>query len=137
MIPVVAAVILRGDLVLVTRRPRGGHMAGKWEFPGGKIEEGEKPAEALRREIREELGCRVRVGRRILRVCYRYPGKSVRLDFFSCRVVSGEPHGREGQRVRWVRRSGLGRLDFPPADQRILSMLAGAATPASRRRPAP
>lgn len=124
MIPVVAAVILRGDEVLVTRRPRGGHLAGKWEFPGGKVEKGEEPAAALRREVLEELGCRVRVGRRLLRVGYRYPEKAVRLDFFRCRVVAGEPHGREGQRVKWVRRSGLANLDFPPADRRIVSLLS-------------
>ena len=124
MIQVVAAVILRGEEVLVTRRPRGGHMAGKWEFPGGKIEEGETPQEALRREIREELGCRVIVGRRILRVAYRYPGKQVRLDFHACRILDGEPRGIEGQRVRWVRRSELRKLDFPPADREILEHLS-------------
>ena len=124
MIQVVAAVILRGDEVLVTRRPRGGHMAGKWEFPGGKIEKGETPRAALRREILEELGCRVSVGRRICRVCYRYPGKSVRLDFFRCRVLEGEPKGVEGQRVRWVKRADLRKLDFPPADREILEHLS-------------
>ena len=124
MILVVAAVILRKDEVLVTRRPRGGHMAGKWEFPGGKIEKGETPREALRREIREELGCRIAVGRRILRVNYRYPGKFVRLDFFRCGILEGEPHGREGQRVRWVKRPDLRKLDFPPADREILEHLS-------------
>ena len=126
MIPVVAAVIVREDEVLVTRRPRGGHMAGKWEFPGGKIEKGETPQAALRREILEELGCRVSVGRRLCRVNYRYPSKSVRLDFFRCRILAGEPRGVEGQRVRWVKRADLRKLDFPPADRGILSLLSKA-----------
>ena len=123
-VPVVAAVILRGDRILVTRRPRTGHLAGMWEFPGGKIERGETPAQALRREIREELGCVISVGKRMCRVTYRYPGKRVRLDFYRCRVRSGEPHGAEGQRLRWVARAALSRLPFPPADRKVLALLA-------------
>ena len=122
-IPVVAAVIVRNGKVLVTRRPRGGHMAGKWEFPGGKVEAGETAPAALRREIREELGCRIAVGRRLCRVSYRYPGKWVRLDFHRCRITAREPRGQEGQKVRWVPLSGLRKLAFPPADRGILALL--------------
>ena len=116
--------ILRGDKVLVTQRPRTGHLAGMWEFPGGKVERGETPAQALRREIREELGCSVSVGRRLCRVTYRYPRKWVRLDFHRCRILKGEPHGAEGQRLRWVPRGTLRRLPFPPADRKVLALLA-------------
>lgn len=123
-IPVVAAVILRGGRVLVTRRKRGGHLAGLWEFPGGKIERGETPPQALRREIREELGCAVAVGRRLRRVLYSDPVKRVRLDFHRCTLRSGRPRGLEGQEVRWVPLTGLGRLRFPPADTRIVAMLS-------------
>lgn len=124
-LPVVAAVILRGDRVLVTRRPRTGHLAGMWEFPGGKVERGETPAQALHREIREELGCSVSVGRRLCRVTYRYPRKRVRLDFHRCRILKGEPRGAEGQRIRWVPRASLSRLAFPPADRQVLALLTG------------
>ena len=124
-IPVVAAVILRGDAVLVTRRKRGGHLAGMWEFPGGKVEAGEEPKAALRREIREELGCGISVLGRMCRVTYRYPGRWVRLDFYRCRVREGEPHGVEGQQLRWVPREGLSRLPFPPADRKVLALLVG------------
>jgi len=139
-IPVVAAVILRGDQVLVTRRKRGGHLAGMWEFPGGKIEKGESGPEALRREILEELGCRVSVGRRMCRVSYRYPGKWVRLDFFRCRMIAGEPKGLEGQRISWMPRDRLGELSFPPADRRILGILCpgrGRRLDGSADRPRP
>ena len=124
-IPVVAAVILRRGRVLVTRRPRGGHLAGMWAFPGGKIEPGETAREALRREIREELGCRVAVGRRICRVTYRYPTKRVRLDFHRCRIVAGRAKGVEGQKLRWASNSQLKRLAFPPADREVLALLTG------------
>ncbi len=124
-IPVVAAVILREGKVLVTQRKRGGHLAGMWEFPGGKIEKGEEGRAALRREILEELGCRIVVGRRMCRVSYRYPGKSVRLDFYRCRLLlkGGKPRSMEGQKVRWIGCRLLGKLDFPPADKRILELL--------------
>ena len=134
-IPVVAAVLLRGDEVLVTRRKRGGHLAGKWEFPGGKIEKGERPQAALRREILEELGCRIAVGKRMCRVSYQYAEKSVRLDFYRCRLVQGKPQSMEGQKVRWIRKDSLGSLAFPPADRKILALLQVGKGASLRRQP--
>ncbi len=91
MIPVVAALIVREGRLLIARRPEGRHMAGRWEFPGGKLEKGESPEDAVEREIREELGLDVRAGRIYQAIAYSYPEKDVLLLFYAAAVVSGEP----------------------------------------------
>lgn len=123
-IDVVAAVIEREGKILITRRPAGAHLAGLWEFPGGKPQAGESAAEALRREIEEELGAEVRVGERIDAVEWPYPDKLVRIAFFRCQV-SGEPRPLEGQEMAWVAPAELPRYDFPPADATLVRRLSG------------
>ena len=120
---VTAAVIERGDEILVTRRPEGVHLEGHWEFPGGKCEAGESLEVCMVREIREELGVEVEVGEELLATSHAYPDRRVELHFLSCTVV-GTPVPQLGQEMRWVRRSDLSALRFPPADEELIRLLA-------------
>ncbi len=121
-IVVTAAVIERDGRFLVTRRPEGTHLAGHWEFPGGKCEAGETPEACLRRELREELDVEATVGAEMFRTAYDYPGRRLDLRFFAC-VVEGPPRPMQGQQMRWVPRRGLARLRFPPADAAFIALL--------------
>jgi 8-oxo-dGTP diphosphatase len=120
---VVAAVIERDGKILLTRRREGTHLGGLWEFPGGKRKPGEDPAEALRREIREELGADLVVGDALERLDWDYPGKRVRLCFFRC-ALQGEARPLEGQEMAWVARAELGRYEFPAADAVLVERLS-------------
>ncbi|HTK29164.1 MAG TPA: 8-oxo-dGTP diphosphatase MutT [Vicinamibacterales bacterium] len=119
---VAAAVVRRGDTVLVARRQPGVHLAGLWEFPGGKCEPGESCAACLVRELREELAVVARPGAEIYRTAHDYPDRRVELHFLACEVA-GEPAAQLGQEVRWVPRADLGSLEFPPADAELIAML--------------
>jgi 8-oxo-dGTP diphosphatase len=121
-IVVTAAVIRRGDAFLVTRRQRGVHLEGYWEFPGGKCDEGETLAECVAREIREELDAAVRPGREVLVTEHAYPDRVVELHFLECELM-GEARPMVGQEMRWVPRTGLRSLAFPPADDELIDLL--------------
>lgn len=121
-IVVTAAVIERDGAFLVTRRPRGVHLEGYWEFPGGKCEPRESLAECLRRELREELGTDATVGAELLAVSHQYPERTIQLHFLSCEL-HGDPAARLGQEMRWVRRAELRGLRFPPADDELICLL--------------
>ena len=114
--------------MLITRRPAGKHLAGLWEFPGGKVSPGEDPVDALRREIAEELGVRVAVGEALETIDWRYPDKHVRLLFFRC-AVDGEPRALEGQELAWVSPAELAQYEFPAADARLIERLRLDAVP--------
>lgn len=120
-----AAVVRRAEGYLVTRRPRGVHLENLWEFPGGKCESGETHERCLRREIDEELGVGVRIGRKILEVSHPYADRTVELHFFDCDLL-GDPNPRLGQEMRWVPPHELGLLEFPPADEKLIEMLQGS-----------
>lgn len=121
---VVAAVIRdREGRVLLTRRPEGSHMAGLWEFPGGKVDPDESPAAALERELDEELGLRTRTGDPVTFAVHEEDGLRILLLFFASRIVSGRPTPREGQRVAWVSPAELERYPTPPADAALVAML--------------
>jgi 8-oxo-dGTP diphosphatase len=123
---VVAAAIVEGKgRFLVTRRPAGVHLAGVWEFPGGKCEGTETLAECLIRELDEELGVAAIVGEEVLTTSHDYPDRIVELHFLRC-TISGPLQARLGQEIRWVERDELGRLEFPPADQTLIQWLIGA-----------
>ncbi len=124
-IVVTAAVIERDDAFLVTRRPRGVHLEGCWEFPGGKCEADESHDACLRREIKEELGAAARVGEEILSVTHQYPDRIVELHFLRCELLN-EPNPALGQEMRWVNRSELSALPFPPADTELIEMLSAS-----------
>lgn len=121
-IVVTAAVIERQGAFLVTRRQRGVHLEGYWEFPGGKCEPGESLADCLRRELREELDADAAVEQEIFTVTHHYPERSVELHFLSCRLLS-EPRPLLGQDMRWVPRTDLTSLQFPPADDELIARL--------------
>jgi mutator protein MutT len=117
-----AAVISRGDRYLVTRRQRGVHLEGLWEFPGGKCEPDESIAECLRRELREELGTDAVVGAELLAVAHDYEDRRIELHFIACELI-GEPSPLLGQEMQWVTRAELRSLQFPPADDELIAML--------------
>jgi 8-oxo-dGTP diphosphatase len=119
---VAAAVIERNGRFLVTRRLEGTHLAGRWEFPGGKCEPGESPGACLVREIREELAATAQVGRLILITRHAYPERTVELHFFSA-TVDDEPVPQLGQQMRWVSRIELARLPFPEADAELIRLV--------------
>lgn len=122
MIVVVAAVIERDGAFLVTRRLEGTHLAGMWEFPGGKIGSGETHAQALVREIREELDADVDVGALLFETQFDYAERRVSLHFYRC-TLRGEPKPLLGQEMKWVPRADLRALDFPPADADLIRLL--------------
>jgi 8-oxo-dGTP diphosphatase len=122
-IVVTAAVIERDGRYLVTRRLRGTHLEGLWEFPGGKCDADEPLAACLEREIAEELGTIVRIGAEIQHVVHAYPERIVELHFFRCELL-GEPLSALGQEMRWVARHELASLEFPPADAELIAVLA-------------
>jgi 8-oxo-dGTP diphosphatase len=109
--------------VLVAQRPEHKLQGGKWEFPGGKIHVGEAVPEALARELHEELGITLRAACPLQRVRHAYPDQSVLLDVWRVTDYTGEPHGREGQPLRWVTPQGLDDLDLPAADLSIVRTL--------------
>ena len=122
-IAVVAAVIERGDRFLVTRRQDGVHLAGFWEFPGGKVRNGESHESALRREILEELDTDVHVIILVLETTHTYPDRTVTLFFYRCQLL-GTPRPMIGQDMQWIPRGRLSSLPFPPADDELIRMLA-------------
>jgi 8-oxo-dGTP diphosphatase len=122
LIVVTAAVIEREGAFLVTRRPGGVHLAGCWEFPGGKCEAGESHRDCLRREIREELAADVEPGPEIFSVTHDYPDRTVELHFLECALI-GTPRPLLGQEMRWIRRGDLASLEFPPADAELIRLL--------------
>ena len=122
-IVVTAAVVERDGAFLVARRLEGTHLAGTWEFPGGKCETGEGLEACLWREIREELGARCSIGREIFSITHDYPERRIELHFFSCTLLD-EPAPLLGQEMRWVPRGELTQLKFPPADDELIRKLA-------------
>jgi 8-oxo-dGTP diphosphatase len=121
-IAVVAAVIEHDDRFLLTRRQDGVHLAGHWEFPGGKVGVGESHADALRREIVEELDTDVAIQELVLETTHAYQERTVRLFFYRCDLL-GLPKPMLGQQMKWIPRAELSSLLFPPADNELIRML--------------
>jgi 8-oxo-dGTP diphosphatase len=124
VVVVLAAVIERDGRFLLTRRLKGTHLEGLWEFPGGKHEPGETHEACLTRELDEELGVRADVGPEIFVVEHAYPERTVRLHFRRCEI-DGEPDARLGQQIRWADRAELAGIDFPEADRDLIRLLRG------------
>jgi mutator protein MutT len=125
---VVLAAIVEDDngRLLITRRLDGTHLAGLWEFPGGKCEPDESHEGCLARELAEELGVEAIVGDELLVTEHDYVDRVIRLHFRWCRI-SGEPRPLLGQEIRWVQRYELRTLEFPPADRELIGLLATSA----------
>jgi 8-oxo-dGTP diphosphatase len=121
---VAAAVIERDGAFLVTRRQKGVHLEGFWEFPGGKCGPGESHAACLARELREELAVDAHIGDELLATTHRYTERSVELHFLRGEL-RGEPAPQQGQEMRWISRSELSTLEFPPADAELIRHLQG------------
>lgn len=123
---VVAAVIVRDGRVLACQRSGAGKFPLKWEFPGGKIQSGETPENALERELREELGVAAKIGSEIFRARHKYPkmNESVELIFFRALLSSTQIENRVFNDVRWLPPKDLPDLDFLKADRELLRKLA-------------
>ena len=109
--------------VLVAQRPPGKHLAGLWEFPGGKCEVGEAPVDALARELREELGVVVESARPLIAIPHRYPDQDILLDVWRVSGWSGSLHPHEGQAFAWVDLAALDQIPMPPADRPAIAAL--------------
>ena len=124
VVHVVAGVVIDGaDRVLIAQRPAGKHLAGGWEFPGGKLEPGEERLAGLARELHEELGITIRTPRPLIRVRHAYPSREVLLDVWVVRHYSGEPQGLDGQALRWCTPDDLAAAELLPADKPIVAAL--------------
>lgn len=122
---VVAALIIDDHRILACQRTRHQPMPLKWEFPGGKIEDGEQPRDALRRELEEELGIEATIGNEVARIQHEYPGGgAIELRFFEVREYRGEIENRIFREIRWVGRKELLDLDFLEADRTLVTDLA-------------
>jgi 8-oxo-dGTP diphosphatase len=127
---VVAAVIERNGRLLVCQRTKHQTMPLKWEFPGGKIEEGEQPRDALRRELDEELGIQAKIGDEIARIQHTYPnGATVELRFFLVREYDGELENRIFRDLQWAAPAALPSYDFLEADASLVKDLAAGRLP--------
>jgi mutator protein MutT len=123
LIDVSAGLIFRAGKLLITQRHDDAHLGGLWEFPGGKRESGETFEQCLVRELQEELGVEVSVGEELESITHAYPERTVRLKFFVCRLVRGEPHPHDCAAVKWVSKSELNGYKFPAADEQLLKAL--------------
>lgn len=125
MLTVVIGIILSGDRVLIARRRANSHLGGLWEFPGGKVGLGETPVQALHRELKEELGVRVRLRGRWAPIRHRYGKRLLVLHPFVCSVIAGRPLPKAAQTVCWVPCKSVGGYRFPAANRRLLERLVG------------
>ena len=122
-IDVAAALIFRNGKLLITQRHANSHLGGLWEFPGGKRDPDETFEQCLARELREELGIEIRVGKLFEEITHVYPEQSVHLRFFVCELVQGEPEPIDCAAVKWIYKSELTDYEFPAADARLLDKL--------------
>lgn len=123
MVNVTAGVVQKGGLILVARRKTGSPLGGYWEFPGGKLMDGESPEQCLERELMEELNIQVRVGRHLLDNLHHYPEKSVCLIAYFAEYLAGEITYTDHDRVEWVSPHQLKDFLFAPADRPIAKCL--------------
>jgi 8-oxo-dGTP diphosphatase len=122
-VTVTAGILRRDGLVLIARRKPGKHMAGKWEFPGGKIEQGESPEESLARELAEELDVKAKVGELLCRTAWEGDGISLDLMVYRVEGFEGTPCLREHEEIRWVAPQDLRTYDLADSDRRVVEIL--------------
>ena len=124
---VTAGLIWKDGKLLITRRPEGSHLAGYWEFPGGKQEPGESLEACLEREIREELGMEVKAVKHLLQIDHDYEIKSITLHLFLCDWLSGDPTPIGCDEIRWVKPEELANYHLPPPDIQLLPLIQNLA----------
>lgn len=124
-ITVVVAAVIRDDSgrVLLTRRLEGTHMGGLWEFPGGKVEAGEAPEDALRRELAEEIGTKAEIDDPLTFAVHSEPGMRILLLFYAVSIGCSRPVALEGQEIAWVAQRELSSYPMPPADAELVRRL--------------
>ena len=123
LLVVAAALYDRDGRLLIAERPAGKHMAGRWEFPGGKVNVGESEADALTRELREELGIEVASSHPFMRLAHSYADRDVELSMWIVERFAGEPQGLDGQRLKWVQPARLSDEDILEADRPFVEAL--------------
>jgi 8-oxo-dGTP diphosphatase len=126
---VAAAILDASDRVLIAERPAGKHMAGRWEFPGGKVAPGESEEAALVRELQEELGIQCVQARPMMRLRHRYPDREVELSMWVVERYRGEAQALDGQRLKWVPRRQLAGEDLLEADRPFVAALVQWSSP--------
>lgn len=120
-IPVVTALMKRGDEVLLGLRPEGHNLAGYWEFPGGKMELGEEPEESLKRELQEELGIEAQIGNICLTSTHNYGDTTILLLFYDVPYWTGEPKTVHHSGLKWVKIDELSKENLPEANIKVLN----------------
>lgn len=123
VVEVAAGLICRDGRYLIAKRPTGVHLAGLWEFPGGKREQGETLEECLQRELFEELNIRIDIPVPFQIIRHEYPEKIVELHFFRCRIDEELATPVDSAEIRWVHPSEMGNYQFPPADRPVIEAL--------------
>ncbi len=121
---VTAGLIWKNGKVLIARRPKGSHLEGLWEFPGGKQKKGESLKNCLEREIEEELGIKVRADQVSLTVVHEYESKVISLHAMECTLLAGEPRTLQCQEIRWVDPADFPKFVFPPPDMKVTEFLS-------------
>lgn len=121
MVEVTAAIICKEGRVLICQRPADKRCGLLWEFPGGKLEEGETGEQCIRRECREELTAELAEIRPFAEVVYEYPGYAVHIQFYTAKLAAGEPVRREHAAFRWIKPEEAAEIEFCPADAKMLS----------------
>jgi len=120
---VTAGLVWNNGKILITRRPEGSHLAGYWEFPGGKQEPGESLEACLEREFREELAMDVKAVKRLLQIDHDYVSKSITLHLFQCDWLEGTPRALGCDEIRWVKPEELADFQLPPPDLQVLPFI--------------
>jgi len=123
MMDVVAGIIRKGNRVLIARRAAHKSMPGKWEFPGGKIEAGESPEQALERELLEEFGIQTKTGEHFYTSTYSYPSFDIRLICYYSEYLGGEYRQSDHDRIEWCDPVDMARYDFAEADMEVVTKL--------------
>jgi 8-oxo-dGTP diphosphatase len=125
LVSVTAAILIKGDKVFIAQRKSTDHLAGKWEFPGGKIEPGETPEACLRRELQEEFGIDTQIGHFLAESVYHYEKISIRLLAYQATLSAGTLAPNDHDAIAWVAIHQLDQYDFAPADVPFVKMLKG------------
>ena len=121
---VTAGIIIKDERILVCQRHRSDAYGLQWEFPGGKVRDGEELREALRRELAEELGIEAEIGREVFRLRHRYPDRFVEVVFFSVESFRGEPRNLVFEAIKWAARARLAAYNFLEADRELVARIA-------------